>query len=60
MALGGKSRLTEQAAPRTPEASAQSGADRDQTVRAQVRAHVRQILRQVRPQAAAQISAERN
>jgi len=53
MALGGKARPTDQADPRTPEASAPSSAHRDESVRLQVRAHVQQVLRQVRQQQAA-------
>jgi hypothetical protein len=57
MALGGKARPKEQAAPPTPDASAPQAGDRNETrasgdagneagTDAQVRAHVRQILKQ--------------
>ncbi|SFU85177.1 hypothetical protein SAMN02799631_02690 [Methylobacterium sp. 174MFSha1.1] len=57
MALGGKARSKEQAAPLTPDTSVPHGSDRNATrapgdagheaaTGAQVRAHVRQVLKQ--------------
>lgn len=60
MTLGGKSRPMERAAPRTPEASAQSGARLDDAARAQVGAEIRAHVRQVLQQAGSRASAERD